>query len=231
MKAAEPYEVAPAVYVVGSSEITDPRDCSVYLLDLGELVLIDAGAGPSASSIIRNIESVGRDPSRLSTILLTHCHVDHSGGARFFQKQYGARIIMHEQDAGAVEQGNSIMTAAHWYNLRFEPTRVDVKVHGDQETLPFGERSLVCIHTPGHTPGSLSVYLDLEGKRVLFGQDIHGPFHPDFGSDRAAWRSSMERLLALDADVLCEGHFGVYAPKERVASYIRHYLEAYAEED
>jgi glyoxylase-like metal-dependent hydrolase (beta-lactamase superfamily II) len=217
--------------MVGSSEITDPRDCSVYLLDLGELVLIDAGAGPSAFSIIRNIERVGRDPSRLSAVLLTHCHVDHSGGARLFQEQYGARIVMHEQDAGAVEQGDSIRTAAHWYDLRFEPTRVDVKLHREQEALPFGEHSLVCLHTPGHTPGSLSVYIELEGKRVLFGQDIHGPFHPDFASNLAAWHASMERLLALDADILCEGHFGVYEPKERVASYIRHYLEAYAEED
>ena len=231
MRAAEPYEVSEKIYLVGSSEITDPRDCSVYLLDLGELVLIDAGAGPSVSSIIRNIERVGRDPSRLSAVLVTHCHVDHSGGARFFQQEYGARIIMHEQDARAVEQGDSIMTAAHWYNLHFEPTHVDVKTHGEQESFSFGEHLLVCLHTPGHTPGSLSVYLDLEGKRVLFGQDIHGPFHPDFGSDLAAWRASMERLLALDADVLCEGHFGVYEPKERVASYIRHYIEAYPEED
>jgi glyoxylase-like metal-dependent hydrolase (beta-lactamase superfamily II) len=231
MRDAEPYEVSEKIYLVGSSEITDTRDCSVYLLDLGELVLIDAGAGPSAFSIIRNIERVGRDPSRLSAVLVTHCHVDHSGGARFFQQECGARIIMHEQDAGAVERGDSIMTAAHWYNLHFEPTRIDVKVHGEQESFSFGEHSLVCLHTPGHTPGSLSVYLDLEGKRVLFGQDIHGPFHPDFGSDLAAWRASMERLLALDADVLCEGHFGVYEPKERVASYIRHYIAAYAEED
>lgn len=231
MRSAEPYQISEGLFLVGSSEITDPRDCSVYLLDLGELMLVDAGAGPSAFSIMSNIERLGHDPSRLSTVLVTHCHVDHSGGARFFQKEYGARIIMHERDARAVEEADSRMTAAHWYNLRFEPTRVDVKIQTEEQRFSFGEHALVCLHTPGHTPGSFSVYLDLAGKRVLFGQDIHGPFHADFGSDLVDWRRSMEKLLALDADVLCEGHFGVYEPKEQVAAYIRHYLDAYAEED
>ncbi len=231
MRGAAPYEVSENVFLVGSSEITDPRDCSVYLIDLGQLVLIDAGAGPSVFSIIRNIQSVGRDPSRLSAVLVTHCHVDHAGGARFLQQKTGARIIMHEQDAGAVERGDDTITAARWYNLHFEPTPVQVKFNKEKETLSFGQYSLVCLHTPGHTPGSLSVYVDLGGKRILFGQDIHGPFHPDFGSDLNAWRASMQLLLAIDADVLCEGHFGVYQPKDRVASYIRHYLETYAEED
>ncbi len=40
----------------------------------------------------------------------------------------------------------------------------------------------------------------------------------------------MQKLLALNADVLCEGHFGVYRSKESVRAYIEHYLEAYQEE-
>jgi glyoxylase-like metal-dependent hydrolase (beta-lactamase superfamily II) len=155
--------------------------------------------------------------------------VDHSGGAHLFQKRFGAKLVMHEQDAKAVQDGDIRMTAAQWYGLQFEPTPVDVKLSGPEQALTFGSDSIVCLHTPGHTPGSISLYLDRAGKRFLFGQDIHGPFHPDFGSDLVAWRRSMERLLALEADVLCEGHFGVYEPKERVAAYIEHYLETYAE--
>jgi metallo-beta-lactamase class B len=229
LRALDPSEVSENIYIVGSSEITDPRDCAVYLIDLGELILVDAGAGPSASQIVSNIERVGRDPSKLSTVIITHCHVDHAGGAQFFQKRFGAKLVMHEQDAKAVQDGDNRVTAALWYGLHFEPTRVDVKLSGAQQALTFGTDSIVCLHTPGHTPGSISLYLDRAGKRFLFGQDIHGPFHPDFGSDLAAWRRSMERLLALEADVLCEGHFGVYETKERVAAYIEHYLETYRE--
>jgi len=136
---------------------------------------------------------------------------------------------MHHLDAEAVEQGDDKMTAASWYNLRFPPMSVDVKLTGERQRLRFGGQELVCLHTPGHTPGSLSVYLDRGGKRVLFGQDIHGPFCPEFGSDLAAWRRSMDKLLALKADILCEGHFVIYQPQETVTQYIQHYLKMYSE--
>jgi glyoxylase-like metal-dependent hydrolase (beta-lactamase superfamily II) len=222
-------EVTENIYQVGGTDITDPRDCAVYLLDLGELVLIDAGAGPSYAEIVRNIEGLGLNPAKLKAVILTHCHIDHIGGAPQFRDAFGAQIIMHHLDAEAVEQGNDRMTAASWYNLSFPPMPVDLKLTKEEERLRFGEQEIICLHTPGHTPGSLSVYLDRGGKRILFGQDIHGPFSEDFGSDLAAWRRSMERLLSLEADILCEGHFGVYRSKENVAEYIRHYLEEYSE--
>jgi len=95
--------------------------------------------------------------------------------------------------------------------------------------LKFGEVEFNIIHTPGHTPGSLAVYCDISDKRILFGQDIHGPFDVSFGSDINAWKKSMNKLLALDADILCEGHFGVFKGKEKVNEYIKSYLDKYKE--
>jgi glyoxylase-like metal-dependent hydrolase (beta-lactamase superfamily II) len=221
--------VTEDIYLVGGADITDPRDCAVYLLDLGDLVLIDAGAGPSYDEIARNIKQLGLNPNKLRAVILTHCHIDHIGAAPKFREAFGTQIIMHHLDAEPVEQGNDRMTAASWYNLSFPPMPVDVKLTKEEEHLHFGDQEITCLHTPGHTPGSLSVYLDRGGKRILFGQDIHGPFSEEFGSDLAAWRRSMERLLALEADILCEGHFGVYQPKKNVREYIRHYLEEYRE--
>jgi glyoxylase-like metal-dependent hydrolase (beta-lactamase superfamily II) len=223
-------EVTEGIYQVGGADITDPRDCAVYLLDLGELVLIDTGAGPSYAKIVRNIKGLDLSPDTLKGVILTHCHIDHIGGAPQFRDAFGAQIIMHQLDAEAVELGNDRMTAASWYNLNFPSMPVDVKIQKEEERLRFGDQEIICLYTPGHTPGSLSVYLDRGGKRILFGQDIHGPFSEEFGSDLAAWRRSMERLLALEADILCEGHFGVYQPKENVTEYIRHYLEEYRDE-
>lgn len=225
-----PVKVLDRLFLVGSSEITDSRDCSVYLLNLGELVLIDAGAGPSAPQIARNVELLGLDPARISTLILTHCHIDHIGGGDFFRQKYGTQLVMHHIDAEPVEGGDRTMTAAFWYDLPFPPLPIDTKLASQEEELEFGENRLICLHTPGHTPGSLSVYLDLPEGRVLFGQDIHGPFYAEFGSDISQWRKSMERLLALEADVLCEGHFGVFTPKDEVRRYILHYLESYDED-
>jgi len=225
-----PREVTKDIYLLGGADITDPRDCAVYIVDLGELVLIDAGSGASYDELVLNIEKLGLDPAKLAAIILTHCHIDHIGGASRFRDALESRLIMHELDARAVEQGDKRMTGAAWYGLPLTPVPVDVKLTKDEERLYFGDQEVVCLHTPGHTPGSLSVYLDRGGKRILFGQDIHGPFLEEFGADLAAWRRSMERLLSLEADILCEGHFGVFQPKGRVAAYIKHYLEQYGEE-
>ncbi len=221
-------EIVSGVYLIGGPDVTQADDAAVYLIDFaGELVMIDAGAGRSSSQIVRNIEILGLKPSAVSHMILTHCHIDHIGSAPFFREKYGAKIVIHELDAKALETGDSIRTAANWYGTTFPPTKVDQLLKGTHEVLKFGEEELHCLHTPGHTPGSISVYLDRGGKRVLFGQDIHGPFNKAFGSDIVAWRKSMQTLLALEADILCEGHFGIYRSKNNVKDYIERYIEEY----
>jgi glyoxylase-like metal-dependent hydrolase (beta-lactamase superfamily II) len=224
-----PREIIKDIYLVGSSDITDPKDCSIYLLDLGELVLVDTGAGMSVDAITQNIRELGLDPGKLSTVLLTHCHIDHTGGAHEFKKRFGARIVIHRLDAGAVENGDKVLTGASWYGVNFAPLTVDVKLAKDEEFLYFGAQKLICLHTPGHTPGSISVYMDIGDTRVLFGQDIHGPFLAEFGANMLHWQKSMETLLTLNADILCEGHFGVYKPASTVRQYIERYLDEYGD--
>ena len=221
-------EIIKGVYLIGAAGMTSADDAAIYLIDFdGDLVLIDSGAGRSSSQIVRNIEMLGLNPAAISHLILTHCHIDHIGSAPFFKKQYGAKILIHELDAPAVEKGDSRKTAANWYGTTFPPTAVDRKLKGEYEILTFGGETLHCLHTPGHTPGSISLYLDRAGKRVLFGQDIHGPFHKDFESDIDVWKKSMRKLLDLNADILCEGHFGIFDSKERTRSYIEGYLEEY----
>lgn len=221
-------EIISGVYLIGGAGITSADDAAIYLIDFtGDLVLIDAGAGRSFSQIVRNIEMLGFNPAAVSNLILTHCHIDHIGSAPYFKKQYGTKILIHELDAGAVENGDPRKTAACWYDTSFPPTAVDRKLKNEHDILKFGQEELHSLHTPGHTPGSISLYLDRAGKRVLFGQDIHGPFHKDFNSDIEAWKKSMQKLLTLDADILCEGHFGIFESKDQVRSYIERYLEEY----
>ena len=223
-------EVVGGVHFIGSSELTAPEDCCVYLLDLGELVLIDAGAGGSVSVLLENIESLGLGHKSLAAVVATHCHIDHIGGIPELRKRTGCQVIAHALDARPMEKGDSVKTAADWYNRNFPPTPVDIKLHEVREVLKFEKGEILCLHTPGHTPGSLSIILDRDGKRVLFGQDIHGPFSDSFGSDLSAWRKSMGILLGLKADILCEGHFGIIQPEAEVEKYIKNYLEMYKKE-
>ncbi len=55
----KPYKIGESIFMVGGPEITDGRDGCVYLVNVGELVLIDSGAGWSADKIIGNIERLG----------------------------------------------------------------------------------------------------------------------------------------------------------------------------
>ncbi len=224
----EGIEIHRGIYLVGGPNLTHSEDATVFLIDCdGELVMIDSGAGRSVSRIEQAIRNLNYDPADIAAIILTHCHIDHIGGAPHFVGNFGCSLVAHELDAEAIEKGDPLQTAANLYGSVFPPTPVDVKLEGDEEILSFGRQELRCIHTPGHTPGSISVLVDREGTRVLFGQDIHGPFMRAFRSDIEAWKASMRKLLELEPDILCEGHFGIFKSKERVRSYIESYLEQY----
>ena len=63
------------------------------------------------------------------------------------------------------------------------------------------------------------------GKTVLFGQDVHGPLHPGLLSDRTDDQASLRRLLVLNDDILCEGHYGIFTDRDAVARFIRKFIE------
>ncbi len=221
--------IVDGVYLIGGPNISYSEDATVFVVDFGgELIMIDSGSGNSSRILVSNMEDAGLNPQDISTLILTHCHIDHIGSAPYFRDKFGCKIIIHDLDADAIEEGDQVLTAANWYETTFPPTPVDKRLTGEHEVLQFGEEELHCLHTPGHTPGSISLYLDRGGKRVLFGQDIHGPFLSSFGSDINKWRESMEKLLALEADILCEGHFGIFRSKGKVEEYIKRYLKEYS---
>lgn len=223
----KPIRITQHIYKVGGSTLSDIRDGAVYLIDLGALILVDSGAGIGFAKIVRNIASLGFSPDRISTVILTHCHMDHVGGAAQFRFHFGSDIVMHALDAEIVEQGDQYMSAAFCFNISLVPFLVDVKLSGDEEILRFGSSTINCLHTPGHTAGSISVYLDIDEKRVLFCQDIGAPLLEEFKCDPIAWRNSTDKLMALEADILCEGHAGVYRPKARVRAYIEHSIKSH----
>ncbi len=220
-------EVCSGVWMVAGPGLTAPGDCQCYLVDLGDLLLVDCGLGPGWERLAENIRAAGFEPGSLHTLLLTHGHVDHVGAAAAVRRDTGCRVVMHEEDAWVLERGDPRASAASWYGTGLVSCAVDLTISGPMEQLVFSRGSLDVVHIPGHTPGSVAAFLDRDGLTILFGQDIHGPFHPDFGSDLEAWRESMGRLLERRPDVLCEGHFGVIRPAEAAEAFIREQLASH----
>ena len=224
----KPSKVLSEVYLVGSSEISNSGDCMVYLVDCkSELALVDAGVSADISKICKNVKRVGLDPKEISTLFVTHSHIDHIGGVASFRETYGCKIVAHELDSDALERADAELTGAVWYNQKLVPCKVDVKLAGSEGSVSVGNKTFRWFHTPGHTPGSISILLNTSDGTILFAQDVHGPFMPQFGSNISDWAKSMKKLIDLDFDVLAEGHFGIYRPKDRAVEYIKSYLSHY----
>ena len=214
------------VYAVGGPDLTAMDDAYVYLIDFGnEQVLVDTGAGGKTGRLLANINDVLKKKTDISLVVLTHNHIDHVGGADEVRSQTGAKIVVHDADAPALESGDPERTAASWYGVSLAPMKLDVLLKGEGGTFDAGGGSLRWIHTPGHTPGSISLLLERNDRKILFGQDIHGPFMPQFGSNKKQWRESMHKLLALEPDILCEGHYGFYKSKEQVRDFILSFFD------
>lgn len=213
-------QITAHIYHVGDN------GCSVYLADTRSeegLVLIDAGMD---QGMIRGIDSFGpRFGLRFENIrhcILTHCHIDHIAVCADLARALpDLRFYAHELDAPPIEEpGHDGRTAASWYGVRYEPVTLFRRFESDT-VLSLGAMDFQCLHTPGHTPGSVSVLVESGGQKVLFGQDLHGPFSPDFLSDLDDFRASTQKLLDLEADILCEGHFGIIQPGSSVRDFIQ----------
>lgn len=219
----QPFKIWQDIYLVGSAEISHQYDCCVYLISGREILLIDSGAGLSSDKIVHNIAKLKLSPKNIKAVLATHAHIDHIGSLRWFKDKYQAQIIAHELDADAIESG--IGTAAEVYGVDYSPCPIDIRLSKGEEKVQIGDRVLNIVHIPGHTAGSIAAFIDSGGKRILFGQDIHGPYIPEWGADRNLAAASLQKLINLKADILCEGHFGIFQPAEDVRRYIEYYMD------
>lgn len=217
--------ITPEISQVGGPGLTHGNDAAVYLVHFGELAaLVDAGCGRATDRLLQNIEAAGVVPEQIRHLLLTHCHYDHSGGAAGLRRRFGWPVALHALEAPYLESGDDRVSAAAWYGEHLTACPVDVRL-ADGERFFLGQRSLQALHLPGHSPGSVAYLVESDGRRVVFAQDVHGPLHPDLLSKRNDYQASLRKLLALQADILCEGHYGVFVGRAAVAAFIERFVE------
>jgi glyoxylase-like metal-dependent hydrolase (beta-lactamase superfamily II) len=117
-----------------------------------------------------------------------------------------------------------VVTAANWYGSSLTPFTVDRKLTDPEEEILLGGRVIKAIHMPGHSPGSVVYQTESEGLRVLFAQDVHGPLDPSLLSNREDYLRSLDLLISLNADILCEGHYGIYKGSVEINDFIRSFM-------
>lgn len=217
--------ITDEVFQVGGPQLTSPEDAAIYLLSFdGHAALIDAGCGRANDTLVRNIKAAGVKPEDIELLLITHCHFDHTGGARWLRDRLRSTVVMHELDARFLELGDNEVTAASWYGSKLEPCIVDRKLAGKEEEIRLGDRIIRAIHIPGHSPGSVAYFTTSAGLKILFAQDVHGPLHPSLLSNANDYQTSLQRLIDLDADVLCEGHYGIYKGRQDIVRFVSSFM-------
>jgi glyoxylase-like metal-dependent hydrolase (beta-lactamase superfamily II) len=128
----------------------------------GEAVVIDPG-----DEVEKVLDVLARHNLRARYIVATHAHLDHVGGVERLQRATGAAVLMHEADLPLFEH---LDVQAEMLGLR-APARVEVdQFLREGGTLRCGSLALEVLHTPGHSPGSLSLHLP-GGQAKLFSGD------------------------------------------------------------
>lgn len=205
-------EVVPNIHLISRT-----FGVNVYLIVEDELTLIDTGFPGSSRHIIRYINKLGRSEKEIGLIIITHNHLDHTGGLANLRKLTSAQIAVHEADTGAdIPYSRSIRRIIDLPLISLTKPLihkslhdVDILIKGGEELSPLG--GLKVIHTPGHTPGSISLFSPQ--KRILFSGDMVNTRYdrlrmPDrlLNYDTPGLIRSVLEISKLDFDVLCVGH-------------------------
>ncbi|MCV7227287.1 MBL fold metallo-hydrolase [Mycolicibacterium komossense] len=200
---------------------------NTYLLIGRRPILVDCGMPSSGDRIWNGVTAAGVDPTDLEMIIVTHGHVDHFGAAAELAARTGAPVAAHAADLPTYLAGHSdraqrqpIGVFGHVFSRTPPPNEVTRPLHPDR--VLTGEYRLDghgidarIIHTPGHTPGSVSVLLDqgdLIAGDMLTGGFLgllqYRPSNPPFHDDPQQALDSLQAALDLGPHTLHLGHGG-----------------------
>ena len=207
-------QVAPNLWM-----IEGPGPCYLYR-DSDAYTLIDTGISGDDVRILDELTKLGGKPEQLRQIILTHGHPDHTGGHAGLIEKTDAEVLAHELDIPVItgkaelvipdvpESERKAMDEVVDSTPLAKPARVDQMLQdGDEIEIGAGAR---IVHVPGHTPGSIAVYMPKE--KLLFTGDAAERNQKDilivgmFNLDQAQAIESFKKLASLDFDIACIGH-------------------------
>jgi glyoxylase-like metal-dependent hydrolase (beta-lactamase superfamily II) len=214
--------VAAKEVVSGLYQFSNKR-INAFLLDAGDdgVVLIDAGLAEQAEVLEEDIRSIGREPSDLTSIIITHAHPDHLGSAKRFSG--GTRpISLHPADndiaeAGVIHQtmvpGPGLLNGVLFRVLlskkpaEFPAFTPDVALSdGDVIDIAGG---LEVIHTPGHTAGHVCLLWKKDRGLLITGDaaaNLMGLNYMIGYNDIPTGRASLAKLANLKFEAAVFGH-------------------------
>lgn len=183
-----------------------------------ELVVVDTGLPGSAPRIGAAIKEIGRKPSDVRSIIVTHAHPDHDGSAAALRRLTGAAIYMHEEDAALLRKGIGLrpLTPSPGipgiiFRLFIHPPAEVEATEVEGRLIDGGEAPgrFRVVHIPGHCAGQVALYWATNGG-VLIAADAAANqmglgISPAY-EDLELGKRSLAKLAALDFEVAVFGH-------------------------
>jgi glyoxylase-like metal-dependent hydrolase (beta-lactamase superfamily II) len=184
--------LAPGVWRVPTAAM-DLVNTFVLRDDDGQVTLVDAGVRSAPERILAALALVGSAPSDVTRLVLTHTHSDHAGGAAGVRDRTGADVVVHAADAEYARTGTGPPVDRSLLGGRLLRKGLPFPAVPVAEELADGQLldvagGLRVVHTPGHTPGHVSL-LHEPSRLLITGDAIWNAF------SRRTWP-----VLALCAD-------------------------------
>ena len=208
----EPFRIAGNLYYVGNSNV------SSHLIDTGQgLILLDTAYPQTVYLLLESIRRLGFNPDDIRYILHCHGHYDHFGGTRALVELTGAKTVLGKEDVEMLKERPELSWAPEYGVEFYETFEVDRPLV-DGETIALGTTSVECFHIPGHTPGSISYFFELDDGGNTYTVGIHGgpglntlskAYLKQYGlpmSRRTDYMRSLQRLKPREVDLFIGAH-------------------------
>jgi glyoxylase-like metal-dependent hydrolase (beta-lactamase superfamily II) len=193
-----------------------------FIIDDEGLILVDTGLPESEKKIFHALSEIGKKPTDIKQIILTHLHPDHAGSAAGIQKLLQIPVFAHSADAGLIRKGvggreSMVRTQGFFpwliFNLFMRNAQSAIKpvdpitTLEDNQLLPILSGVRV-IHSPGHSAGHISLLLEKE--QVLIAGDICGNMgglnYSILYEDPILAKQTLKEVAKYNFDIACFGH-------------------------